>query len=79
MWEAPVAVTCGAGPRAGLATSILLRHGFHGVSNLLGGMTAWKKLDLPVVEGPPPRQGEATGQAVAREEESRGAEAQPHP
>lgn len=51
--EVPVAVTCGVGYRAGLATSILLRHGFQNVSNLLGGMTAWKKLELPVEEGAP--------------------------
>lgn len=72
--EAPVAVTCSVGHRAGLATSILLRHGFHRVSNLLGGMTAWKKLELPVVEGPPPRPGAAPGQEAALGEEPRGAE-----
>lgn len=51
--EDPVAVTCGTGQRSGLATSLLLRHGFRRVANLLGGMTAWKKLDLPLEEGPP--------------------------
>ncbi|OJH42527.1 MBL fold metallo-hydrolase [Cystobacter ferrugineus] len=51
--EVPVAVTCDAGYRSGLATSLLLRHGFQNVSNLLGGMTAWKKLELPVEEGAP--------------------------
>jgi hydroxyacylglutathione hydrolase len=50
--DLPVAVTCSVGHRAGLAASILLRHGFQQVSNLLGGMTAWKRLDLPVREGP---------------------------
>lgn len=52
--DLPVAVTCSVGHRAGLATSILLRHGFPRVSNLLGGMTAWRRLELPVREGPPP-------------------------
>ncbi|WP_257463322.1 MBL fold metallo-hydrolase [Archangium lipolyticum] len=65
----PVAVVCGSGLRSGLATSLLLRHGFQSVSNLLGGMTAWKKLDLPVEEGTP-RLGEAPppGQPMAGEE-----------
>ncbi|MGZ3458669.1 MAG: MBL fold metallo-hydrolase [Archangium sp.] len=60
--EAPVAVTCSSGHRSGLATSILLRHGFEAVANLLGGMRAWKKLDLPVMEGPPPHPVEALPQ-----------------
>ncbi len=45
--DLPVVVTCSIGHRSGLATSILLRHGFRDVYNLLGGMTAWKKLELP--------------------------------
>ena len=72
--EAPVAVTCSAGHRGGLAASILQRHGFQRVSNLLGGMTAWKMLDLPLVEGPPPRPGAAPGQEAARGGETRGGE-----
>ncbi|WIG97172.1 rhodanese-like domain-containing protein [Myxococcus sp. SDU36] len=47
-------MTCSVGHRAGLAVSILLSHGFARVSNLLGGMTAWRRLELPVREGPPP-------------------------
>lgn len=46
--DAPIAVTCSVGHRAGLAVSILKRNGYGDVRNLLGGMTAWKKLDLPV-------------------------------
>jgi hydroxyacylglutathione hydrolase len=46
--DAPVVVTCSVGHRAGLAVSILLRAGFKDVRNLLGGMTAWKALELPV-------------------------------
>lgn len=47
----PIAVTCSIGNRSGLATSILLRSGFRDVRNLLGGMTAWKALELPTKEG----------------------------
>jgi hydroxyacylglutathione hydrolase len=43
-----IVVTCSVGHRAGIATSILARRGFHAVKNLLGGMTAWKKLALPI-------------------------------
>lgn len=71
--EAPVAVMCSTGQRSSLATSVLLRHGFVGVANVLGGVTAWKKQDLPVVEGPP-RRGEAPREEAAREEETRGGE-----
>jgi hydroxyacylglutathione hydrolase len=46
-----IAVTCAVGHRAGLAVSILRRHGFEAVENLLGGMTAWKKLELPMQKG----------------------------
>lgn len=46
-----IVVTCSVGHRAGFATSILLRAGIKDVSNLLGGMTAWKKLDYPVSKG----------------------------
>lgn len=45
--QAPLAVTCSVGHRAGLAVSLLERKGFHDVRNLLGGMTAWTKLNLP--------------------------------
>jgi hydroxyacylglutathione hydrolase len=47
----PVAVTCSVGHRAALAASILQRHGFAHVENVLGGMTAWTELDLPTVKG----------------------------
>lgn len=44
----PVVVTCSVGNRANLAASLLLRAGFAQVENLLGGMTAWKALRLPL-------------------------------
>jgi hydroxyacylglutathione hydrolase len=46
----PLAVTCSVGHRASLAVSILKRHGFENVFNLLGGMTAWSKLELPTAK-----------------------------
>jgi hydroxyacylglutathione hydrolase len=42
-----IAVTCSVGHRASLAASILRRAGFERVDNVLGGMTAWEKLELP--------------------------------
>jgi hydroxyacylglutathione hydrolase len=46
-----IAVTCSVGHRAGLAASILRRHGYDHVKNVLGGMTAWTKLELPTRKG----------------------------
>ena len=46
-----VAVTCSVGHRASLAASILRREGFEHVDNVLGGMTAWRKLELPTEKG----------------------------
>ncbi len=45
--EAHIAVTCSGGPRSSLAVSLLLRHGFRQVDNVLGGLSAWKSLGLP--------------------------------
>jgi hydroxyacylglutathione hydrolase len=44
------AVICSVGNRAGTAASILKRMGFVAVSNVLGGMEAWKKLGYPTVK-----------------------------
>ena len=41
-------VTCGVGHRAGVAASILRRAGLPSVHNLLGGMKAWRRLELPL-------------------------------
>jgi hydroxyacylglutathione hydrolase len=46
--DVPLVVTCGVGHRASLAASMLLRRGATEVRNLLGGMEAWKRLDLPM-------------------------------
>ncbi|MDF2096790.1 MBL fold metallo-hydrolase [Aquibaculum arenosum] len=46
--DAPLVVTCSVGHRGSLAASILERNGYANVSNLLGGMTAWTALNMPV-------------------------------
>jgi hydroxyacylglutathione hydrolase len=46
-----VVLTCSVGHRASIATSILQRHGYEHVENLLGGMTAWQALELPMKNG----------------------------
>lgn len=49
--DRPVAVVCSVGHRASVGASILQRHGFEHVETVLGGMTAWEKLDLPTAKG----------------------------
>jgi hydroxyacylglutathione hydrolase len=44
-----VAVVCGSGYRASIASSFLKREGYADVTNVLGGMTAWKAAGYPVV------------------------------
>jgi hydroxyacylglutathione hydrolase len=44
----PVVITCDAGYKGGLAASILARHGYTNMTNVLGGMTAWKRAGFPV-------------------------------
>jgi hydroxyacylglutathione hydrolase len=44
----PVAVYCDSGYRASLAASILLRHGFKEVFNVVGSWKAWTAQKLPV-------------------------------
>ena len=41
--DEPVVVCCDAGFRAGIAASILAQHGYREVTNILGGLTAWKQ------------------------------------
>jgi hydroxyacylglutathione hydrolase len=40
--EKPVAVLCGSGYRSSIAASFLLREGYSDVSNVAGGMAAWR-------------------------------------
>jgi hydroxyacylglutathione hydrolase len=49
--DKPVAVICGSGYRGTIAASFLKREGYEEVSNVIGGMTAWKAAGLPVVDG----------------------------
>ncbi len=48
--DRPVAVVCASGYRASIAASFLQREGYQTVSNVLGGMTAWKAAGLPIVK-----------------------------
>ncbi len=43
------AIVCSVGNRSSIAVSILKQKGFE-VTNVLGGMTAWQKLDYPTVK-----------------------------
>jgi hydroxyacylglutathione hydrolase len=46
--DADIVVHCNVGHRSGLAASILKRSGFTRIHNMLGGITAWEKLGLPL-------------------------------
>jgi hydroxyacylglutathione hydrolase len=48
--DKPVAVVCGSGYRASIAASFLKREGYEDVSNVMGGMTAWRAAELPTVK-----------------------------
>ncbi|MEO6807965.1 MAG: MBL fold metallo-hydrolase [Isosphaeraceae bacterium] len=48
--DRPVAVVCGSGYRASIASSFLKREGYQDVTNVLGGMSAWNAAGLPVVQ-----------------------------
>lgn len=47
--DKPVVVVCGSGYRASIASSFLKREGFQDVTNVIGGMSAWKAADLATV------------------------------
>lgn len=48
--DRPVAVVCGSGYRASIASSFLKREGYADVTNVLGGMAAWKAAGLPTAK-----------------------------
>lgn len=48
--DSEIVVHCNVGHRSGVAVSILKRNGFERVHNMLGGIAAWEKLDLPLVK-----------------------------
>ncbi len=46
--DSEIVVHCNVGHRSGLASSILKRNGYTRICNMLGGITAWEKLGLPL-------------------------------
>jgi hydroxyacylglutathione hydrolase len=46
----PVVVCCDAGYKGSLAASILARHNYTDMTNVLGGMTAWKRAGFSIVK-----------------------------
>ena len=46
--DSEIVVHCNVGHRSGVAASILKRNGFTRIHNMLGGITAWEKLGLPL-------------------------------
>jgi hydroxyacylglutathione hydrolase len=46
--DSEIVVHCNVGHRSGLAASILKRNGYSRVHNMLGGITAWENLGLPL-------------------------------
>lgn len=49
--DKPVAVICRSGRRSAVATEILQKAGFSAARNVEGGMIAWERAGLPVVQG----------------------------
>lgn len=47
--EEPIAVHCKSGYRSAIASSLLLRAGYHNVTNIAGGFDAWREAGLPCV------------------------------
>lgn len=47
--DRPVAVVCASGYRASIAASFLQREKYDAVSNVIGGMTAWKAAGFPTI------------------------------
>jgi rhodanese-related sulfurtransferase len=48
--DEPMLVVCGSGGRSAKAIEILNKHGFSQLRNIKGGMSAWRKANLPVVQ-----------------------------
>ena len=46
--EQPIVVVCRTGNRSGMACTALGKRGFAQTYNLAGGITAWRKADLPL-------------------------------
>ena len=50
--DEPIVVHCQTGTRSSIAASLLMARGFTDVSNLVGGIDAWRRAGLPVVDEP---------------------------
>ena len=50
--DQPLMLICLSGERSARATAFLTQQGFSDVSNVEGGMMAWKHADLPTRAGP---------------------------
>ena len=46
--DSKIVVHCSVGHRSGMAASVLKRNGFTRIHNVLGGITAWERLGLPL-------------------------------
>lgn len=58
----PLLVMCASGKRSLVAADHLSRHGFTDVTNVAGGIVAWRDAGLPVESGAPhPGEGELPG------------------
>ena len=44
-----ISVICGSGFRASIVASLLMREGFENISNVFGGMSAWKEEGFPII------------------------------
>ncbi len=49
--DQPIVVVCGAGVRSSSAASLLLRHGYTDVTNLIEGMSGWYRQGRPISAG----------------------------
>jgi hydroxyacylglutathione hydrolase len=49
--EDEIAVVCAGGYRSSTASSILLRKGFHNISNVTGGVDAWRAARFTMIDG----------------------------
>lgn len=47
----PVAIICRSGRRSSIAAELLMQSGWTNVYNVQGGMIAWEKAALPIVQG----------------------------
>lgn len=50
--DKPLVIQCSTGFRSSIAVSLLKQRGYDHISDLAGGITAWKSASLPVAKGP---------------------------